>query len=157
MKSFFAGCLPIMLGLAVLSAACAPAAGGGPAAAPCPSFDSQADTAATRLAVSQLRGKESQPVLANRGEVARLMKELHPPALRAAGIDGVVQVSFVVTLRGRSENPRVTRSSGRVELDAATIALVRRMVFTPAKSGPCQVPVLVTLPVEWVAEAARPG
>lgn len=56
----------------------------------------------------------------------------YPRAASRAGIGGIVWVRYTVTVRGRAENCRVTRSSGNAELDEVTCRLVtKRFRYRP--------------------------
>ncbi|MEG3087685.1 energy transducer TonB [Sphingomonas sp. PB4P5] len=56
----------------------------------------------------------------------------YPKAAARAGIGGTVWVRYTVTVKGRAEDCRVTRSSGNAELDAVTCKLVtKRFRYRP--------------------------
>ncbi|MEN2786045.1 energy transducer TonB [Sphingomonas qilianensis] len=56
----------------------------------------------------------------------------YPKAAARAGIGGIVWVRYTVTVHGRAQDCRVTRSSGNAELDAVTCRLVtKRFRYRP--------------------------
>lgn len=62
----------------------------------------------------------------------RIYDRDYPRAAARAGIGGTVWVRYQVTVRGRAEDCRVTRSSGNADLDAVTCRLVtKRFRYQP--------------------------
>ncbi len=95
----------------------------------------------------------SAPELANRAEVARLLKSLYPPALRDAGLGGTTMVAFLVDIHGVVREIRVARGSTHRELDQATVEVVRAMRFRSARNRDCAVPFFVQIPITWKIES----
>lgn len=56
----------------------------------------------------------------------------YPAKARRAGIEGTARVSFKIDSNGNVIAPRVTRSSGDADLDAAAVKGVSRWRFSPA-------------------------
>jgi protein TonB len=62
----------------------------------------------------------------------RIYDDDYPRSAARAGIGGTVWVRYTVTVKGRAEDCRVTRSSGNAELDAVTCKLVtKRFRYRP--------------------------
>jgi protein TonB len=62
----------------------------------------------------------------------RIYDRDYPRSAARAGIGGTVWVRYVVTVKGRAQDCRVTRSSGNVDLDAVTCRLVtKRFRYQP--------------------------
>ena len=89
------------------------------------------------------------PTLLNAREVAESMVESYPPMLRQAGIGGIVRVYFFITREGVVEDYRIHQSSGFDELDEAALAVADVYRFSPAMNRDKQVPVWVSLPIEF--------
>ncbi len=89
------------------------------------------------------------PTLLNRDEVAEAMIETYPPALRLAAIGGTVRVYFFINREGTVEDFRIHQSSGFQELDEAALAVADVYRFSPGMNRDKQVPVWVSLPIEF--------
>lgn len=89
------------------------------------------------------------PTLLNRSEVAESMVEAYPPVLKQAGIGGIVRVYFFISEEGTVEDYRIHQGSGFTELDEAALAVADVYRFSPAMNRDKQVPVWVSLPVEF--------
>lgn len=94
---------------------------------------------------------EEQPVLRDRGRVARRIAARFPAALRDRGVTaGAVVVRFRIM-----ENGTVEPASPRVEMttepgfDEAAISVIREMRFQPAKVNGRAVRVWVAIPVQF--------
>ena len=97
---------------------------------------------------------EAMPALVNGREVARMFDRNYPRALAEAGIAGTVTLEMIVEKDGRVRPGSVrVVSSTHPEFSEATLRIVERFRFTPARMGEQPVPVTVTLPVEWKPEA----
>lgn len=169
--------LPLALcgALSVLAAGCASAGGAasGSASAPsaaCASAAMPPDPASQAAAFDSLHkllvgGRlprdlvlaphDRKPQLDNFAEIQELFRTTYPPALRDAGVQGSAQVAALLDARGAVRDVKLVRSSMYNELDAATVAVVRRMRFRPARQGGCPVPFFMSLPVSWTLERGR--
>ena len=116
-----------------------------PAAAPVAAADTAAGDTASGYA---LEAVEEAPRPANLSAFQRALQASYPPALRAAGVTGVVMVRFRVTPEGVTEHIRVMQSS-RPEFVQPTIASVRELRFRPARVSGRPVYVWVELPIHW--------
>jgi len=89
------------------------------------------------------------PQLLNRNQVASQMVESYPPLLRRSGIGGTVRVFFFINKEGVVEDYRIHQSSGFDELDEAALAVADVYRFSPAMNRDKEVPVWVSLPIEF--------
>lgn len=89
------------------------------------------------------------PTLLNRNDVMATMVEAYPPLLRRSGIGGVVRVYFFINKEGVVEDYRIHQSSGFPELDEAALAVADVYRFSPAMNRDKEVPVWVSLPIEF--------
>jgi TonB family protein len=90
---------------------------------------------------------EQLPRPLNRVEVTRWIQYNYPPGLRDAGVQGNVQLRFVVDTAGRVESGSmevVVRS--HPEFERVAIQAAEQMRFAPARVGPRPVRVRVELP-----------
>ncbi len=95
-----------------------------------------------------------RPEITNRAQVrAALMRE-YPAELRASGIGGVGVVWFYISETGRNLHNRISRGSGRQQLDEAALDVAAGLQFTPAmdaRVGSEPGPVYVNEPVAvWI-------
>lgn len=74
---------------------------------------------------------------------------LYPAAARQAGIEGAVEMTFVVTVEGRVENVRVVTSQPGSVFVAAAREAVERWRFEPAHRQGKPVAVRVRVPLEF--------
>lgn len=97
-----------------------------------------------------LASVEERPQFRNTSDVQRYVQRNYPPLLRDAGIQGSVQVQFVVGTDGRVEPSSIEVISTDHEqfADVARRA-VERMRFSPAKVNNRAVRVLVTMPIQF--------
>jgi TonB family protein len=123
------------------------------AAAPAAAQQTPADT--TR--VYELHQVQSLPRPQNAAEFVAALQQAYPPELRAQGVGGRVQVSFVVGVDGRVADARVLNASDTAFVTAALQALpVLR--FLPAQAAGRPVAVRVEQPLQWsVAAPAGPA
>jgi protein TonB len=89
------------------------------------------------------------PTLLNREEIMQAMIAAYPPLLRRSGIGGVVRVYFFINQEGVVQDSRVHQGSGFAELDEAALAVADVYRFSPAMNRDKQVPVWVSLPIEF--------
>ncbi len=89
------------------------------------------------------------PTLLNRSQVAEAMVESYPEVLRRSGIGGVVRVYFFINQEGVVQDFRIHQSSGFTELDEAALAVADVYRFSPAMNRDREVPVWVSLPIEF--------
>lgn len=111
----------------------------------------EVDTAADAGGMPMLTPYTVAPRLLNPAEVQRALQAEYPPALRDAGIGGVVTVLVRIDESGAVLDGRVHESSGYEALDAAALAVVREMRFTAALNMDTPVPVWVRQDVTFVA------
>lgn len=76
---------------------------------------------------------DTSPSLQNRAEITRVLDELYPASLRAANVGGTVEMWLYLDESGAVANYQVKTTSGHEALDAATVEVVRRMRFSPAR------------------------
>lgn len=95
---------------------------------------------------------EVQPTLANRPEVARLLVRNYPRILADAGVAGRTVVELIIEADGRVRpgSARIVSSTNDQFADA-TLRLVERLRFRPAKVNDQPVPVLAQIPIDWQA------
>jgi protein TonB len=89
------------------------------------------------------------PTLLNRNDVMEAMLESYPPLLRRSGIGGLVRVYFFINKEGEVEDYRIHEGSGFPELDEAALAVADVYRFSPARNRDKEVPVWVSLPIEF--------
>lgn len=92
---------------------------------------------------------EVAPVLRNPAEVQSALRRLYPPALREAGIGGVVAVWFHIDERGRVMATELHGSSGYDAFDRAALEVAELMEFRPAQNRDRVVPVWVSLEIQF--------
>ncbi len=153
----------------VLAAGCASAGGAASASAsaacasvampPDPASQAAAFDSLHRLLVGGriprdlvLAPHDRKPQLDNFAEIQEVLRTTYPPALRDAGVQGTTQVAALLDARGAVRDVKLVRSSMHNELDAATIAAVKRMRFRPASQGGCPVPFFMSIPLAWTLE-----
>jgi protein TonB len=76
----------------------------------------------------------------------------YPPALRKRGVQGTVQIEFVVDARGNVLKPAVVKSV-HPELDRAALDAVKQWRFQPGMRGGQAVPIKTRAPVTFQAKA----
>jgi len=87
--------------------------------------------------------------------LGRLLAQLnrfkqYPRAARAAHIEGVVMLHFVMDAQGRVQNFEIAKSSGRPVLDAEALALIQRAQPLPALPADFPSPTLdAVVPIEF--------
>jgi len=94
-----------------------------------------------------------RPDIKNRAEVARALEREYPPLLRDAGIGGTIQVWFFIDSSGRVQRLMVNESSGHKALDDAALRVAGALEFTPAMNRDEAVPVWISLPITFAADA----
>ena len=91
-----------------------------------------------------------QPSLLNDGEVAKLLRESHPPLLRDAGVGGSAEVRFRVGSDGVVDPASVfVLRSSHEEFALAAARIVPRMRFQPASYNGEPFPTWVELPLTF--------
>jgi TonB family protein len=75
------------------------------------------------------------PRLANGEEVQAAIEAEYPPELRAAGVQGVVRLSLLVSEDGVPVDYRVLQGSGFPALDRAAGRVARVLRFEPARDS----------------------
>lgn len=91
---------------------------------------------------------ETPPRPTNTGDMVRAIEQYYPPALQAAGASGSVTVRLRVDVDGRPTQIRILQSTDH-RFDDATLRVVRRLRFQPARHNGVPVPVWVELPIRW--------
>lgn len=76
----------------------------------------------------------------------------YPPELLLAGISGVTTVLFTVSADGGVSNSAVYLSSGNATFDAAALACVRELKFSPAMQDGSPVTVQRSASIRWSAD-----
>ena len=102
----------------------------------------------------ELAQVEELPRPVNREAFQRELMRAYPPALRAEGIDGTVQVRFRVEPDGTTSNPMVTQSTNSA-FDEPTLRAIQVLRFRPAKVGGRPVRAWVEQPVQWTTGRSR--
>ncbi len=96
---------------------------------------------------------EARPELANGGEVARLFERFYPRMLADQGVSGRVMLELIVEADGRVRPGSVrVVSATNPQFSDATMRIVERLRFHPARVGEQPVPVMVTIPIDWKPE-----
>jgi protein TonB len=106
------------------------------------------DVAPTGTFSSNLVDRQAE--LSNREDVVRALERLYPTSLRERGIEGTVQVQFVVTAEGRVDMSTVKiLSSTNSQFAEAAKRAMQEFRFRPARKGEHNVRMLTVLPVVW--------
>ncbi|HEY0153516.1 MAG TPA: TonB family protein [Longimicrobium sp.] len=96
---------------------------------------------------------EETPALANGSEVARLFERFYPRVLADQGVAGRVTLELIVEADGRVRPGSVrVVSATNPQFSDATLRIVERFRFRPARVGDQPVPVMVTIPIDWKPE-----
>lgn len=95
------------------------------------------------------------PSPSNLPALRREMERLFPAALRNAGIQGQVQVRFVITEQGAVVGAAVI-STNDPRFNAVTLEAVRALRFRPGRIAGRAVRTQVDLPIEWNVAAPAP-
>jgi protein TonB len=96
---------------------------------------------------------EARPELANGGEVSRLFERFYPRMLADQGVAGRVMLELIVEANGRVRPGSVrVISATNDQFSSATMRIVERFRFRPARVGDQAVPVMVTIPIDWKPE-----
>ncbi|HSJ08821.1 MAG TPA: energy transducer TonB, partial [Longimicrobiales bacterium] len=99
---------------------------------------------------------DRRAVLSNQAQVVRTLERLYPPLLKDAGVEGSVQVQFVVTAAGRVDMSTVqVLSTTHAQFTDATKQALRDFRFTPARKGDHNVRMLTMIPIEWKVQRDR--
>jgi protein TonB len=97
---------------------------------------------------------EAKPELANGGEVSRLFERFYPRMLADQGVAGRVMLELIVEADGRVRPGSVrVVSATNPQFADATLRIVERFRFRPARVGDDAVPVMVTIPIDWKPES----
>lgn len=96
---------------------------------------------------------DQRPRLMNRMEVERLLRLRYPRRLERKGITGTVVLRFVIGPDGRVEPSTISvLAASNDDFGAASLQVVKRFRFRPAKVGGRAVRVAASLPVYWRLE-----
>jgi protein TonB len=93
--------------------------------------------------------RDTEPRLLNREELLRLLRELYPRGLKAAGVGGEVMLWVWVDEEGHPGKSQVQRSSGYERFDHAAMAIAERMRFSPAELLDKPIGVWIAIPVTF--------
>lgn len=104
---------------------------------------------------------EEPPRLSNAEQLARVLPRLFPPALRDAGVGGIVVAEFIVDTEGRVETETIrVLSTPNDMLSEATRRALALARFEPGRiryrGNSVVVKVRVNMPVEWTVDRS-PG
>lgn len=92
------------------------------------------------------------PKLAAPGEVARLVRSSYPDALRRAGVNGTVQVEFVVGVDGKVEGTSIEIiAASPPALGPAAKSAVEKFTFKPGQVNGKAVRTRVAIPLVYRA------
>ncbi|HEU4882819.1 MAG TPA: energy transducer TonB [Longimicrobium sp.] len=100
--------------------------------------------------VYELHQVEARPSPLNVGELLAALRQSYPPALWEAGVEGTVQLSFVVGADGSLRDVRVVSATDSA-FAAPTVQAVSLLRFSPAQVGGRPVAVRVEQPIVWRA------
>ncbi len=89
------------------------------------------------------------PNLRNRDEVGRALEREYPALLRDAGVGGRTIVWIRLDEQGVVQDVQVNTTSGQPSLDDAALRVARVMQFSPAMNRDKQVPVWVSIPIQF--------
>jgi protein TonB len=89
------------------------------------------------------------PVLLNRDEIGKAVRDLYPRMLRRIGASGAVLLWILIDEEGRVLKSAINRSSGREAFDQAALGIPELMRFKPALNNDEPVPVWVVIPIEF--------
>lgn len=107
--------------------------------------------------VFELHQVQSLPRPQNVPELVAALQQAYPPELRAAGVGGTVQLSFVVGADGTTGAARVLSATDSAFI-APSLQALSVLRFTPAQVGGRPVAVRVEQPLQWsVAAPADPA
>lgn len=96
---------------------------------------------------------EARPELENGGEVSRLFTRFYPRMLADEGVAGRVILELIVEANGRVRPGSVrVISATNPQFSDATLRIVERFRFRPARVGDQAVPVMVIIPIDWKPE-----
>jgi TonB family protein len=93
---------------------------------------------------------ERLPQARNMNDVVRYLQRNYPPLLRDSGVEGSVDVSFIVDEEGRPEEGSLqVVSSSHPGFNEPALRAVERMRFRPAQREGSEVRVRVTIPIRF--------
>ena len=94
----------------------------------------------------------SQPKLASMTRTAQLVQQSYPSKLKSAGVDGTVQVQFVVGADGKVEGSSIEVVAATVPaLGEAAKEVAAKIEFKPGKVNDAPVRTRVLLPIVYKA------
>jgi TonB family protein len=102
--------------------------------------------------VFELHQVQSLPRPQNVPELVAALQQAYPPELRAAGVGGTVQLSFVVGADGSTGAARVLSATDSAFI-APSLQALSVLRFTPAQVGGRPVAVRVEQPLQWSVAA----
>ena len=89
------------------------------------------------------------PELLNRSEIATVLSERYPRALRTMGIGGLSMLWLLIDTDGKARKAVLHTSSGYDPFDALALEIVSLMRFSPAQNSGSATAVWVQLPVRF--------
>jgi TonB family protein len=98
-----------------------------------------------------------RPSLRNGEAISSWMTNLYPPSAQMEGRVRTAVILFMSQPDGTANPVRILRSSGRADLDQATLQMARDFRFFPGIHRGCEVTVLTEMPVTWNPAARPPG
>jgi TonB family protein len=105
----------------------------------------------------ELGSVDRRPELSNQLQAAHMLAVEYPRELSEAGITGTVQLRFLITAEGKADLTRAWPvQATRPEFAAASMRVLERMRFRPARKDGVAVPVWVTLPLKFDAQLEAP-
>lgn len=93
--------------------------------------------------------RDVEPSLRNTRDVQRHLERSYPPAVRDAGMGGIVTLWLYIDAAGNVLETRIQESSGIAALDEAARAVASEMQFRPAQYRGRPVPVWVAQRIEF--------
>jgi TonB family protein len=99
----------------------------------------------------EMRDVEELPRAVNTGEFSRELARAYPPALRAEGVQGIVELRFRVEPGGTTSGHTITHSTNSA-FDEPTLQAIPVLRFRPARLKGRPVRVWVQQPIHWVLE-----
>lgn len=103
---------------------------------------------AEKVRTYDLTDVDTRPVPLNMEAFAAALRQLYPPELRDARVQGTVYVQMVVTEQGRVEEVEIIRTADS-RLNAASLKAIDSLRFQPGRVGGQVVRTRLTLPIQW--------
>ncbi len=108
------------------------------------------NTAVDSTFVYEVAVLDSRPALSNASQVQRTLARLYPRMMLSAGIEGTVQVRFVVQSDGTVDPGSVeVTSTTNEQFSSATVRAIEDFRFVPGRYRGQNVHVLIEMPIQW--------